>query len=699
MRIPRIILLCLLSLLVSFAVTLPGTCFESDSVVAHWPLDEKAGAESSDKILGMRRFVPGVSGNALRFDGYTTHVIRPVAQVPKLGEQFSIEAWIVIDAYPWNWVPIVDHSQYRQVGYFFGVDAWGHLGLQADVDGVWQSLTSTEELSLKKWIHVAGTFDAARGLNLFINGKPAGGLAVRGGMRPADRADLMIGRVREPMIPVPGDAIHPRDPVGYSFDGIIDEIRIHGRVLSAEEVQKSCAAVQAPQGEVLPWAKLPSGPPGAGSFGAYYATLKFHDAWDALRRVGPDSEVVVRFDQSPIRLVFWQGMNYIPAWVTENGKWYTDEFLETYREMCPGDDCEPMSDKQSRYSRVRILESTEARAVIHWRYALADAEHYRGALPDPYTGWFDWADEYWTVYPDGVAVRKQVLWSTEPTKDHEWHESIVINAPGERPEDNINLDALTVANMKGETATYTWSTKPFRVFERPHGPEKVDRPDNPNIQWVNLKSTWKPFQIAPPKNAKFDIYNSEKTNFTFECWNHWPVGQIKSSGRPCVAADRVSHTSLSHISWEPYETSEYTMSKLLLSGLTDKPVADLLPLAKSWLSPPNVQLIGEGFRSEGYDPTQRAFVIARTSADIRAGLELTLQAGEDTPTVNPALVIRKWNQGKPQIWINGKLVAHDNGLRLGLVEKLDASDLILWYQATSTKPLRIKLVPETSQAE
>jgi hypothetical protein len=67
--------------------------------------------------------------------------------------------------------------------------------------------------------------------------------------------------------------------------------------------------------------------------------------------------------------------------------------------------------------------------------------------------------------------------------------------------------------------------------------------------------------------------------------------------------------------------------------------------------------------------------------------------------VNPALVIRKWNQGKPQIWINGKLVAHDKALRLGLVEKLDASDLILWYQATSTKPLRIKLVPETSQAE
>jgi hypothetical protein len=662
-------------------------------------MDEKPETASGDKVLGMRRFVPGVRGKALRFDGYTTHMVRPAANAPKLGDQFSIDAWLVIDAYPWNWVPIVDQSQYRQVGYFFGIDAWGHLGLQLDVDGVWQSLTSTEEIPLKKWTYVAADFDATRGLSIFINGKSAGSLAARGHMRPADRADLLIGRVREPMVPVPGDAIHPRDPVKYSLDGIIDEVRVYGRALTAEEIQKAFAAIQAPLGEVLPWAKLPAGPSGAGPFGAYYATLPFHDAWDALRRTGPDSEVVVRFEQSPMRLVFWQGTNYIPAWVTENGKWYTDEFLETYREMCPGDDCEPMSDKQSRYSRVRILESTEARAVIHWRYALADAEQYRGALPDPYSGWFDWADEYWTVYPDGVAVRKQVLRSTDPSKDHEWHETIVINAPGERPEDNINWDALTIANMKGETATYTWHEKPYRLFERPIGPDKVDRPDNPNIQWVNLKSNWKPFQVAPPKNARFDIYNGEKTNFSFECWNHWPVGQIISSGRPCVAADRVSHTSLSHIYWEPYESTEYTVSKVLLSGLTDKPVADLLPLAQSWLTPPSLAIVGEGFRSEGYDPTQRAFVVERTTAQSGASLEVTMQAAESSPVVNPALVIRKWNQGKPQVWINGKPAGRDKALKLGLVNRLDETDLILWYQTTSKQPLRVRLVPEAAKAE
>jgi hypothetical protein len=156
--------------------------------------------------------------------------------------------------------------------------------------------------------------------------------------------------------------------------------------------------------------------------------------------MGPDSDVVVRFDQSPMRLVFWQGTNYVPAWVTESGKWYTDEFLETWGPGCPdGEDCEPMSDKQSVYSHASILESNDARVVVHWRYALAEVEHHKGAHADPLTGWFDWADEYWTVYPDGVAVRQQVIHTSDLSKPHEWQETIVINGPGRKPEDNINL--------------------------------------------------------------------------------------------------------------------------------------------------------------------------------------------------------------------------------------------------------------------
>ena len=35
-----------------------------------------------------------------------------------------------------------------------------------------------------------------------------------------------------------------------------------------------------------------------------------------------------------------------------------------------------MSDKQNRYSHVDILETDDARVVVHWRYALIEVEKY-----------------------------------------------------------------------------------------------------------------------------------------------------------------------------------------------------------------------------------------------------------------------------------------------------------------------------------
>ena len=674
---------------------------QNQGLVAKWSFEEAAEpitrdtvSEVEDKVEGFYKYVPGVAGAGMRFDGYTTHVIRAADKAPQVSDAFSVEAWVALNTLPWNWLPIVDHEQFQQTGYSFGIDAFGHVGLQVSVGGVWQSLVSSAQMPLKKWTHVIGTFDSASGLAVYINGKEVGRLPVVGSMKPAEHVDLWIGRTRQPMLPVPAEAIHPFYPVWYSLDGILDEVKIYSRSLGPDEVQNSFASAHAPAGEVLPWPVLPSGPPGAGHFGAYYATLKFEDVWDRPRRIGPDSDVVVRFDQAPIRLVFWQGTNYVPAWVTENGKWYTDEFLESWgAPICPdGEDCEPMSDKQSRYSHVSILESTDARAVIHWRYALSEVEHYLGSHPDPLTGWFDWADEYWTVYPDGVAVRKQLIHTSDQNlTDFEWQETIVINGPGQTPEDNINLDALTLTNMKGESVTYSWKPKSGVSFTRPDGPETVTGPPDANMQMVNLKSNWKPFQIVPPLNVKWDIYNGEKTYFTFECWNHWPVAQIPSSGRPCVAPDRPSHSSLSHIVWAASQPAENTQSELLLNGLTTKSPRELLPLARSWLSPPKVDLASEGFKSVGYDAAERAFVLVRDVPAGPASLDFTIQASEGSPTVNPAIVIKNWGDGNARVTLDGKPIAPGKDLRFGHVRGLEGTDLIIWIQTQTAHPLRVKV--------
>ncbi len=657
------------------------------------PVDEVRGGKG--KLEGMYQYVPGVSGDGLRFDGYTTGMTVAAKDVPIAGPNgFTVEAWVALNTYPWNRVPIVDQESAREAGYFFGIDAFGHVVFEASINGQWQSAVTTEIVPLKRWLHLAGIYQTKDGrgtLTVFMDGNQLCQRPVDGELSPA-RTDLLIGRVRQATLPFPEAEVKPAYPVWYSLDGILDEVTIYGRPLSKEEMAKEHETVRAPQGEVLPWPKMPSGPAGPGRFGAFYANLKYEDAWDNLRQIGPDSDVVVRFDGSPSRLVFWQGTNYVPAWVSGDDIWYTDEFLESWDFGCPdGGDCEPMSDKQGRFSHVELLESNEARAVIHWRYALIEAVDDKPAWLDKRTGWSDWADEYWTVYPDGVATRKQVLHSAKVGAVHEWQETIVLHQPGRRPEDDIDSDAITLGNMLGQTKTYTWQPKTTGAFADPVGPAAVSGPPEANMQLVNTKSTWKPFQIVPPDGVSADFYNNEKSYFQFECWNHWPVAQIASSDRPCVSNDRPSHSSLSHLFWKNYAQSETTATKILMDGLTTKSLPALLPLAKSWLSPAPLQVEGSRYLNTGYDPTQRAYVLtAREQADA-GSLRFTLQASTASPVFHPAILIQSWGERGVHVFVDGRPIEPGKSLRVAHIPRIDSTDLLIWMETSSTKPVQIEV--------
>jgi hypothetical protein len=655
--------------------------------VASWSFDEADGnstreavTNSTADIAGYFKRMAGISGRALRFDGYTTGLVWKAKDAPRLPNAFSIEAWVAVGAYPWNWLPIVEQRREDQAGYSFGIDSFGHFGLELAINGQWERVLSKAQLPLRKWAQISVTLDPNHVVTLYLDGTQAGTLSVGGNWEPAYREDLRIGRVREAQLPA--QWIHPKYPVWYSFDGLLDEIRIFDHCLSADGVARRFETMHAPDKQVLPWPVLPSGPPGKGRFGAYHAHLAYEDIWDGPRRVGPDSDVVIRFDQSPIRLVFWQGTNYIPAWVTENGKWYTDEFLETGgREDCPGgEDCEPMSDKQNRYSHVRVLQSNDARAIIHWRYALCEVEHYAIANVDPYTGWSDWADEYYTVYPDGSAVRKQVIWTSNFKKSHEFQETIVINQPGTRPEDNIAVDALTLANMNGEQETYRW----------PRESKELDKPANPNIQIVNLKSTWKPFQIVFPAHAFMTAYTGEKSYSLFEWWNHWPVAQVASSGISAVAPDRASHSSLSHIHWDAYAQTENSMTKIMLHGLSNTQPQELVSLARSWITPPLVAVIGNAFRSDGYDATQRAFVFSNANP-AENNLSFSLKGSAQSPIIDPVFIVKNWGQEDAAIRIDGHPVNWAANARRGHESMLENTDLIVWLRLQTNRPARFEL--------
>jgi hypothetical protein len=667
-----------------------------------WEFNETSGATAhdsigniDDKIEGFWWRVPGVEGNGLQFDGYTTRILRPASKVPRLKAGFTVSARVALDYYPWNWAPIADQDADDQIGFFFGIDAFGHPGFNIAVNGVWRQLTSTVTLPLKRYALVTATFDPLIGIAIYVDGKPAGSLSAPGEFSQALGTDLIVGRVRNPQQPYPSwlDPLH--DPVNYSLEGYLDNLEIVEGARTVNDERAIFEKANLPAKDVIPTAVLPSGPPGAGPFGAFYASLKFEKSWDQPRRFGPDQDIVVRFEQSPMRLVFWQGTNFIPHWVTENGKWYTDEFVETYdRPLCPeGGDCEPMSDKQDRYSHVSILESSDARAVIHWRYADADSVSYKGADADPLTGWFDWIDEYWTVYPDGVAVRKQLLHSSHlDDAPHEWQESIVVPGPGHRPEDDIEADAVTLKNMAGESYTYHWGAKTGALFEYPKVPAKLDKPPNANIQIVHLKSKENPFEVVWTHGVSFESYNDTKSFSMFPWWNHWPVAQISNSFRLAVAPDRPSAASLSHIYWDPYEKTGDTETKLLLCGITSSDSPGVVALAKSWLSPPSITATGSDVTGQRYDPAQRAFVIERKANGAVGELTVMLAASAEDPIVNPALVIENWDR-PITVRINGKVLAGKDHVRSGFSNNEGESTLIVWFKLASTSKTVIQIDP------
>jgi hypothetical protein len=140
------------------------------------------------------------------------------------------------------------------------------------------------------------------------------------------------------------------------------------------------------------------------------------------------------------------------------------------------------------------------------------------------------------------------------------------------------------------------------------------------------------------------------------------------------------------------------MTKILLDGLTTKSVVELVPLAKSWLSPPKLEVAGKGFESEGYDPTQRAFIVARETTGNPTALELTLQASEESPVVNPAFVIKNWGEEDARLTINGKPIVRGKDFRLGHVERLEGIDLLVWLEKESTTPMKISIAPPLTGA-
>jgi len=660
--------------------------------IASWKFDQvnqgkvvETVGGGSDKVVGNFKLVKGVSGSALKLDGLTSYIVRESAKAPKMSRAFSIQAWVALGAYPLNWCPIAGQHDRQKSGYFFGISDKGHVGLEIFDGDATKKIATEAQLGLRKWHHIAGVFEPNKGLAIYIDGEEAAQLNGAVKFTQADQP-LFIGKFAEKVKPTGGVRGDPHMATDIFYDGIIDELGIINKALSANEIAAHYNSNKPTEAPDIAMRVLPGGTIEAGAFGAFYTRLKYYDEWDALWRVGGFPDVVVRFEGAPYKFIFWRGAGYIPHWVTENNIWYDNEFTETADKKTTG--CaEPMSDKQCRHSHVRIIESNAARTVVHWRYALVDVT-YQLAHVDQRTGWGDWTDEIFTIWPDGVAVRKIILHSTAIEKSrawYEWHESIVVMGPGQRPESVIETDAITLANFNAESHTYSWAKEV---------PRSMSEPENACIQLVNTKSKYKPFVIVfPEAQATMKLINPFRNCIRrdvsfFPWWNHWPTSQNPSDGRFAMAADRAAHSSLTHIRWKHYAKTENTMTKIMLNGMTDKKAGELALLARSWVMPAEIKVTCQGYVSQGFDPTARAYVI---TGEKEAGtLEFTIAASREYPIANLPLVVKNWGSRRAVLNIDGKRVARSD-FRRAYVDKLQGTNLVVWVKIESTKPLKVTI--------
>jgi hypothetical protein len=648
----------------------------------------------------------GISGTALAFDGYNSKVTGPVIRLPKFGEDggFSVEAWVAPGAYSiCHWTAIAHQSEWEadvrdnvfqmrnwgkmqlgeklRNGYFLGIDEYGRPVVIMAINGEMVQITATNPIPLYKWSHLAFTYMDEGILFLYVNGEITDFINFSGHLTHSDK-EFVIGKNDDSIGYVSQHVVRTYStfPSQLGFEGLIDEVRVYTEPVRHEEMYhsyKSSLPVKM-KADMQP-RTLPGKLGKSEAFGAYYTNLPYHDLWDNLWREPGHPDIVVKFDLMPTRVVFWRGVRS-PGWVTETNKWISDQSSELtdwhWGNITEGAQscCEHMSDYQARHSHVRIIENTDARVVVHWRYASVDVLYKHPNACRNKDGWGVWTDEYLYIYPDGVGVRNVDIhgdkdyYNGPEGSNIGFHDTQFLSEAGTRPEDNIHRQSLTVVSHTDKVTDLDWSEK------------HPDGSYNAQIIWVNLKSEYKVFEVFPP-GSKINVWaGGEKTSYSkYSAWNHYPVTQAPCDGRFCVASDRLTHSALGAAN-NLTETGN-----MLLYGFTNKSAESLIPLARSWNHPPQI-LNTINCSSKGYDKSQRAYVIDTKGTDI----SFTLNGAEESPIHNPCFVIEEWGH-LASIKVDGETISNNKKIRQGLVRNTDGKQqLIVWILLEKNKTTDFK---------
>ena len=199
-------------------------------LVFNWTFNQSS-EKGPDSYTGNFEEVTGVHGMALKFDGFTTYIEKELSNVQITDGPLTVEAWIALASYPWDWSPIADCSRDELTGFFFGINNEGHVGLKIAAGNSWHEIETKSALPLAKWAHVCAVFiPGEKVVDLYQWGR--GGIwEDQGKLYPiAHMGKLMIGRNAQPKTWVERQLT--TEDSYFFLDGILDEVKIYDRARS-----------------------------------------------------------------------------------------------------------------------------------------------------------------------------------------------------------------------------------------------------------------------------------------------------------------------------------------------------------------------------------------------------------------------------------------------------------------------------------
>lgn len=437
------------------------------------------------------------------------------------------------------------------------------------------------------------------------------------------------------------------------------------------------------------------------------------------RRLKPQEfrgAVKVSFDLKPIAMSFDLPWHFCS--VSENGLKFAHFAAETYdprRWDGRGADAsfEPGMDKEGRFVRIWIEHKTAARIIVRVQYALNNSKyeiaHDDLATKSPYNnGKGDWAEERFTIYPDGTHVRHMMIhtglasksqpfgfYREPPSVVHEFMESVVIGPAGHVPFDDLNMEgAITLFKMFGR--------RPGDVFPEGRSQDvSYTLPEGPpgdfgdfhdaNIILINSKSKFRPFTIGLPYGVSVQPYGWEDNrDFPFTTWTGYDdpsIGYVSAIGHM--------------VNWWHFRRTDDTIEQVDLHGMTDQrvPEKEILPLAWSWITPPELQWPGASlspnvsagqYQKFTYDQTQRAYIVP-SEAIVDETATFALDSIYDDEhlqgtmwLVNPAFVISDWkgDATNVHVTVDGEIMKPGRDFRSGLEVTSEGRRLVVWLNRT-----------------